>query len=232
MRVEARGVTRRFGPIRALDGVAFSLPEGAHTALVGPNASGKSTLIRALVGLLHVEGEIRVDGRPIRRRDLAIARQTSYAPQSAPQLAAPVGELVDAVLRLRGATLDALEEPASRLALDLAALRPQPFRSLSGGTRQKLLLALAFAPRPRLLILDEPTASLDPGARERLGEMLAALTPGTSVLLCSHRLEEIRAFADRVLRLEEGRVVQDGPVDERADAAERAPGRLRAVETS
>ena len=227
MRVEARGVTRSFGPIRALDGVSFALPAGTHTALVGPNASGKSTLIRALVGLIRVEGEITIDGRPPRDRALSVARQTAYAAQTAPRLAAPTGELVAAIARLRQIEPAAIEAVAARLELDLAALRPQPFRSLSGGTRQKLLLALAFAPKPRLLVLDEPTASLDPGARQRLGELLADLAPGTSVILCSHRLDEIRAFAQHVLQLQEGRLVYDGPRD-----SSLGPMGLRVVEAS
>ena len=207
MRVEARALRRRFGEITALDGVSFTLPEGARTALVGPNASGKSTLIRALLGLVRVEGEVRLGGRA---RSLATARQLAYAPQSAPPLAATVGDVLETVARLRALAPREIVATAARLALDVTALRARPLRALSGGTRQKFVLALALAPRPRLLILDEPTASLDAHTRTALATLLAELDARTSVILCSHRLEEVRSFANRVLMLEAGRVTHDG----------------------
>src|SRR5690606_37970169 len=89
----------------------------------------------------------------------------------------------------------------------------RPFRSLSGGTKQKLLIALALAADASLLILDEPTASLDAGARERFFEQFAALPDTTTLVLCSHRLDEIRPLVAQILQLAEGRVAYDGPAD-------------------
>jgi len=113
---------------------------------------------------------------------------------------------------------------AAAFELDLGRLAACPFRSLSGGTKQKLLIALAFAADASLLILDEPTGSLDARARERFFELIDAFAPEATLLLCSHRLDEIRPLVDHVLLLHEGRVCYDGPAA--AFLAERARAAL------
>lgn len=204
-------MTRRFGALVALRDVSFVLPEGGRLALIGPNGSGKSTLNRVVLGLLACEGEILLDGHAVARRSEA-ARRIAYVPQSAPQLAAPVGELLRAVVRLRGISADAVEKPCRQLDLDLAPLERRPFRSLSGGMKQKLLIALALASGAGLLVLDEPTGSLDAPSRDRFFRLCERLDRRTSLLLCSHRLEEVRQLVDEVLLLEEGSVRHQGPV--------------------
>lgn len=218
MRIEARGVRKRFGALCALDGVDLELPAGRRTALVGPNGSGKSTLNRIVMGLLACEGELRLDGRSPFRERVSIARRMAYVPQAAPQLGAPVGELVRTVARVRALDPARILSVARRLELDLAALAPRPFRSLSGGMKQKLLIALAFAADASLLVLDEPTGSLDGHGRERFFELVEELPQEASVILCSHRLEEVRPLVGHVLMLEEGRLSYDGEAARFLDA--------------
>ncbi len=213
MRIEARGIRKRFGRVVALDGISFEIAPRSRVALVGPNGSGKSTLNRILMGLVACEGALRLDGRCPFRERVAVARAMAYVPQAAPALAAPVGELVRAIARVRGLEPGAVAKVAAALDLELAAVARRPFRSLSGGTKQKLLIALAFAARASLLILDEPTGSLDARTRERFFGLFEALAPGATLVLCSHRLEEIRPLVDRVLVLDEGRVAYTGPVE-------------------
>src|SRR5262245_51582093 len=186
MRIEAQGVRKRFGRVVALDGVSFEVAPGSRVALVGPNGSGKSTLNRILMGLLACEGAVRLDGRCPFRERVAVAHAMAYVPQAAPALAAPVGELVRAIARVRGLESAAVTEVAAALDLELAAVAPRPFRSLSGGTKQKLLIALALAARASLLILDEPTGSLDASTRERVFGLFETLRPDATLLLCSH----------------------------------------------
>ena len=212
MRIEMEGVRKRFGAVRALDGVSVSIDAGSRVALVGPNGSGKSTLNRILMGLLACEGRVRIDGRCPFRERVAVARRMAYVPQIAPQLGAPVEEMIGAIARVRGLARDRIARLARELDLDLDAIARRPFRSLSGGMRQKLLIAVAFASGARLLILDEPTGSLDIRARERFFELFESLGPDVTLVLCSHRLDEIRPLVDQVLLLEEGRVAYDGPV--------------------
>ena len=211
MRIEARGVGKRFAGVPALADVSFELPPRSRVALVGPNGSGKSTLNRILMGLLACEGSVRLDGCCPFRERVAVARRMAYVPQIAPQLAAPVAEVVGAIARVRGLDREDVAQAARALDLELAPLAGRPFRSLSGGTKQKLLIALALASGASLLILDEPTGSLDARARERFFELFDALAPDTSLVLCSHRLEEIRPLVEHVLLLEEGRLAYQGP---------------------
>jgi ABC-type multidrug transport system ATPase subunit len=211
MRIEALGVTRRYGRLTALDGVSFELAPSSRVALVGPNGSGKSTLNRILMGLIACEGSVRIDGRCPFRERVSLARELAYVPQIAPQLAAPVGEIVRAIVRVRALEPDALTRVTRDLDLELAPIASRPFRSLSGGTKQKLLIALALASGASLLILDEPTGSLDARARERFFTLFDGLAPEVTLVLCSHRLDEIRPLVDHVLRLDDGRVAYDGP---------------------
>ncbi len=222
MRIEAHGVGKRFGRVTALEDVGFEVAPRSRVALVGPNGSGKSTLNRILMGLLACEGTVRLDGRCPFRERVAVARRMAYLPQVAPQLGAPVGEVVRAVARVRDLEADAVARLASELELDLGSLARRPFRSLSGGTKQKLLIALAFASGASLLILDEPTGSLDAGARERFFRLFDALGPEVTLILCSHRLDEIRPLVDHVLVLQEGRVAYDGAADALLDRSARA----------
>jgi ABC-2 type transport system ATP-binding protein len=210
VRVELDGVGKRFARTAALRDVTLALPDGSRTALIGPNGSGKSTLVRALMGMLECTGEIRFDGEPAGADRRALAPRIAYVPQIAPRLAAPVRDVVRAVAGLRGQTLDAVATVAQTLALDLPALARRPFRTLSGGQRQKVLAALALAVRAELLLLDEPTSSMDPPSRAEFFRLVEALPPSTTVLLCSHRLDEIRRLIDRVVVLEEGRLAWQG----------------------
>jgi ABC-2 type transport system ATP-binding protein len=214
MRVEARSLRKAFGKAVALRGVDLDVASGRRVALIGPNGSGKSTLIRALLGLVACEGDVRIDGLSPWRDRLATARRTAYVPQVAPHLAAPVGELVRATCSVRDLPPLEVERVADRLSLDLGALRKQPFRNLSGGMKQKLLLSLGLAARAGLLVLDEPTASLDAEARDRFFDLCGEISPATTILLCSHRLEEIEHLVDDVVALHEGRVRHAGSAED------------------
>ena len=209
MRIELSAVGKRFGKVAALRAIDLDVPSGAKVALIGPNGSGKTTLIRALLGLVRYTGQVRIDGRAIARD--VLAPRLAYVPQIAPQMAARCGELVRAVSELRALPIATVHEAAARLDLSLDAVSNQPFRTLSGGSKQKLLLALALAARPALLILDEPTASLDAETRGRFLALQRELAGDATLILCSHRLEEIRSLVDHVVALDTGRVVHDGP---------------------
>ena len=211
MKIELTGVTKQFGKVTALRDVSLSLESGTKLALIGPNGSGKTTLIRVLLGLVGHRGRVVLSGA----RD-----RIAYVPQVAPQMACTVGELVRAVCDLRRIAASRVEDAAARLDLPLAELARREFRALSGGSKQTLLIALALAPRPELVILDEPTASLDAEARGRFLTLQKELIGDATLVLCSHRLEEIRPLVDHVVALEDGQVAYDGR------AAEYLAGRV------
>jgi len=213
VRIELDGVGKRYGRQQALAGVTLDIPAAARVALVGPNGSGKSTLIKILMGLLTYEGRVRVGGLDRRTAGPAIAPGLAYVPQVAPLAAASVGELVAAITGVRGIPLARVVANAAGLELDLDAVRKKPFRALSGGMRQKVLLALALAADASLYVLDEPTASLDARGRAAFLRLYEAIAPSATLVLCSHRLEEIRHLVDHVVLLEDGKVAFDGTAD-------------------
>lgn len=214
MRVEVKGAVKRYGRVDALKGVDLVVPPGRRLALVGPNGSGKSTLLRAVLGLIDCEGTVLLDGRSPYDDRVEVARKLAYVPQVAPALGATVREVVDLVTLTRGLDRSAISEVARGLGLDLAEVNARPFRNLSGGMKQKLLLATAFAARPSLLVLDEPTASLDAATRERFFELCSGLPAEVTLLLCSHRIEELRQLAAHVVALEDGKVAFEGSASE------------------
>jgi Cu-processing system ATP-binding protein len=212
--VEASGVTKRFGKLEVLRGVDLEVPPGRITGLVGPNASGKSTFIKALLGLVRPDaGRLIVLGQPV-NGDERYRRGLGYMPQAARFPENLSGrEVIEMVRDLRGpAQVQDVE------LLELFGLEEElgkPVRILSGGTRQKLSAAVAFLFRPDLLVLDEPTAGLDPVASGLFKEkLLAARERGAAALLASHTLSEVEELADDVVFLLDGRVRYHGPVTE------------------
>jgi len=215
MRVEGRAVRKRFGKVEALRGIDFSIPHGGKVGLIGPNASGKSTLIRIILGLLRCEGELLLDGEGKRRMETA--DRIAYVPQIAPKFGASVGEVIKAITRVRQVSPDSVVAAGRELGIDLKTVERQAFRNLSGGAKQKTLISLALASQASLYVLDEPTASLDTQSRRDLFQLLTERTADATLVLCSHRLEEIRTLVDRVMVLEEGRLAYFGPTEDYLD---------------
>lgn len=212
--IETRGLTKRFRRFVALRDVSFDVTPGRITGVIGPNGSGKSTLIKCLVGLARPsEGVILYDGR---LPDAAgqYRRRIGYMPQAATFPQDLTGrEVIDLVVRLRG------ERPASGGALlerfGLHAHLDKRVRTLSGGTRQKLSAAVAALYDPVVLILDEPTAGLDPGASRVLKEhVLERKGEGRAVLLTTHIIGDLEELADDVVLLLDGAVQFAGSVRE------------------
>ncbi len=215
MRVEGRAVRKQFGRVEALRGLDFSIPSGGKVGLIGPNASGKSTLIRIILGLLRCDGELLLDGE--KKRHIETADRIAYVPQIAPKFNASVGEVIKAITRVREISPDAVLSAGTELGIDLSAAGRQAFCNLSGGAKQKTLISLALASQASLYVLDEPTASLDTQSRRDLFRLLSERTQGATLILCSHRLEEIRTLVDRVMVLDEGRLAYFGPTEDYLD---------------
>lgn len=215
MRVEGKSLSKSFGRVQALRGIDFVIPRGGRVGLIGPNASGKSTLIRIILGLLHCDGELLLDGEP--RRGVTQSARIAYVPQIAPRFGASVGEVVRAITRVRDITPADVIACGTDVGIDLRAVDRQAFCNLSGGAKQKTLLALALASQASLYVLDEPTASLDTQSRRNLFHLLSERTTDSTLVLCSHRLEEIRTLVDRVMVLEEGRLAYFGPTEDYLD---------------
>ena len=198
-------VSVSFGPIAALNGCSLRIERGERLALVGANGSGKSTLLRTLHGLVRsAEGEVRSD---------ASARQAMLF-QRPHLLRASVQNNVALGLWLSGvpwkqASADALQALAR---VGLAELAPRNARALSGGQQQRVALARAWALKPQVLLLDEPTASLDPSAKREVERLMAEFSDaGMTLIFSSHNLGQVKRLASRVIYLEHGRLIADLP---------------------
>ncbi|MGB5701479.1 MAG: ATP-binding cassette domain-containing protein [Polyangiales bacterium] len=215
MRVDGKLVRKRFGKIEALRGIDFTIPNGGKVGLIGPNASGKSTLIRIVLGLLRCEGELLLDGEE--RQGIEQADRIAYVPQIAPKFGASVGEVIKAITRVRELSPEDVVACGRDVGIDLRAVERQAFCNLSGGAKQKTLISLALASQASLYVLDEPTASLDTQSRGDLFHLLSERTKDATLVLCSHRLEEIRTLVDQVMVLDEGRLAYFGPTEDYLD---------------
>jgi tungstate transport system ATP-binding protein len=218
--LQAAGVA--FGQAQALRDVSLRIAPGESVALVGSNGSGKSTLLRLLHGLVKPgAGRMQV---------LATARQAMLF-QRPFMLRTSAQNNVAVALWLRGVRWRAARAQAlAALArVELTAQAQRPARALSGGQQQRLALARAWALQPEVLLLDEPTASLDPHAKREVEQLIAEFAAGhdgqaVTVVFASHNLGQVKRLASRVIYLEQGRVLADLPVQEFFDAE-----RLRAV---
>jgi Cu-processing system ATP-binding protein len=218
--LEIRELTKRFGTQEVLRGVDLAVRPGRVTAVVGPNGAGKTTLIKSVLGLTRPDGgEVRLGGQPAVGD--AYRARIGYMPQIArfpENLSA--ADLMAMLVDLRGG---AAPDGAPAAGLDqelverfeLAPYLRRPLRTLSGGTRQKVNAVLAFLFRPELLVLDEPTAGLDPVASGVLKDKIAAeRAAGRTFVLTSHISSELEELADDVAFLLDGRVTFAGPVEE------------------
>lgn len=207
--IEVRRVSKSFGRVQALSDVSLSIARGERVALVGSNGSGKTTLLRSLLGLYRVRGSIVVDSVDVSRSPERALGRIAYVPQIAPPLDAPVHEVVRALATLRKIPETRIFERALRLGLDVSRVAALRFRELSGGMKQKFLAACALAVDADVLICDEPTANLDSQARSSFFAQIAELPADRTLIVCSHRIDEVRNLVGRVIELGEGRVVRD-----------------------
>lgn len=232
MHIQLENLTKRFGQTAAIDGLCLGVEAGERVALIGPNGSGKTTLLRVLMGMLGAEGTVLVgSASPFTQRE-QLARNVAYVPQIAPQFGVPVGQLIQTICRIREIDKGRVHGLSQTLGFRPVEHEAKPFRDLSGGMKQKLLIALALASEPELLIMDEPTASLDADARRKFFELCAGLPESTTLVLCSHRVEEVRHLVGRVVALEGGHLVADGPVEQFVASLGRAVIELRVNEPS
>ncbi len=208
--IECKGLRKRFGRHAVLDGIDVAVGIGERVALIGQNGAGKTTLIRCLLGQYRHEGALTVLGREPRRERVRVLESVGYVPQTPPPLLTTVGELLDFSLGLNPRqTLAAVAALAATLGIDLPDLAPHTFSRLSGGMKQKVLISLALAKAPDLLILDEPAANLDPEGRTALFGHLRAMPPLTTMLIISHRVDEIADLIGRVVEMDRGQIVLD-----------------------
>jgi ABC-2 type transport system ATP-binding protein len=226
-------VSKRFGSVPAVDDVSFAVDRGQVVGFLGPNGAGKSTTMRMITQFLEPDsGSIRIEGTPLAEAGRDAKRRIGYLAENNPLYGEMlVSEYLEFVGRLRelGAERRSATEEAVA-ATGIESVYHRPIGELSKGFRQRVGLAAAILHRPDLLVLDEPTEGLDPNQRVEIRRLIGHLGRERTVLLSTHILPEVQFTCSRLLIINRGRIVADGPVD---DLLSRAKGGARiAVEAA
>ncbi|MDZ7736377.1 MAG: ABC transporter ATP-binding protein [Gammaproteobacteria bacterium] len=212
--IEVENLFKAFGSVHALDGISFNVERGAICGLLGANGAGKTTTIAVLLGLLTpTSGSVRILGRDFLADRYAVLPHMNF---SSPYVDLPqrltVQENLDVYARLygvndRNSRIDRLYD-----ALDLAEYRDRAYSTLSAGQKTRVALAKALVNQPELLLLDEPTASMDPDTADRIRHYLKdyRARSGATILFASHNMNEVERMCDQVLILHQGRIVDSG----------------------
>lgn len=207
--IEISNLEKSFGKLKVLKGIDISFDAGQVVSIIGPNAAGKTTLIKCLLGMVIPDkGTILFDGKNI-RNDNTYRKQIGYMPQIGryPENM-KVGQLFEMVKDIRNVKNKSELDEELIGCFQFPSIFKKAISSLSGGTRQKVSAALAFLFNPDVLILDEPTAGLDPESAEILkSKVLSAQERGKLILVTSHIMSEVAEISDRVLSLLEGKVI-------------------------
>ncbi len=211
--VEAKNVTKKFMGTTVLDDVTLDIALGDRIAMMGPNGAGKTTLVRAMLGFYHIDGgSISIEGKdPVKSR-VDVLKNVSFIPQLPPPVKLSIEELLTYIEQSTQTPKSKIVAEAEGMELDIRNHMSKPFFKLSGGMKQKLLIAIALAKESRLLIFDEPTANLDPKGRENFYRLLSRIDHPCSTLFITHRMDEIKGLVNRMVYMDLGKVVEDETV--------------------
>jgi ABC-2 type transport system ATP-binding protein len=217
--IRFENLQKSFRRTHVLKGLDLEIDRGDRIALVGSNGAGKTTMIRCLLGEYTHGGIVAVNGLDPRTRRCDVLGRIGFVPQLPPPLKMGVGQLIDFAAQLCGSDPARMAVITDRLGLDVSEIRRRPFVKLSGGEKQKLLIGIALGRDTDLLVMDEPAANLDPVARQVFFGLLAERRDSVSMIISSHRLDEVASLVNRVVELDRGRIVLDDHVDDRLDMA-------------
>ncbi len=212
--IRVEGLTKTFNKVNVIDNLSIRFHAGDRIALIGQNGAGKTTLIRCILGLYTYEGFLSVLNKNPRTQREEVLQQVGFVPQMPPPLAMTVKEIMHFFSVITESDRDTFYRITDDLNLDVKKHWNKPFLKLSGGMKQKLLVALALSRRPKILLMDEPTANLDPAARKVLVRYLEELPSDTLLILSSHRVKEIAHLVNRLVEMDLGKIVVDKAFDD------------------
>ncbi len=212
--IEAIGLSKFYGPFAAVRDVTFSVGEGELVAFLGPNGAGKSTTMKMLTGYIAAsEGEARIAGHNMMEDRIEGSRHLGYLPENGPlYLEMTPYAMLDFFAEARGMTSAKKKERIEAVVeiCGLSSVLHKPINKLSKGFKQRVGMSQALLHEPDVLILDEPTAGLDPNQIRGVRKTMRRLSETKTILLSTHILQEVEAMADRVIMIHEGRLVYDG----------------------
>jgi ABC-2 type transport system ATP-binding protein len=208
--IKIDNITKKFGSTISLDNISIEFKKNDSIALMGANGAGKTTLIRSILGYYHLNsGSILVNGfDPIKQRE-EVLKDISFVPQLPPPIKLSLDELIGYIQKSSGIQRESILDYANSMKLDIKSNIHKSFFKLSGGMKQKLLIAIALARESSIMIFDEPTANLDPKARDDFYRLLEDKEKGKVLLFVTHRLEEVKDLVNREIYMDLGKVVSD-----------------------
>jgi len=215
--IEAIGLSKFYGPFAAAREVTFSVGEGELVAFLGPNGAGKSTTMKMLTGYIAPsEGEARIAGHNMMEDRIAGSRHLGYLPENGPLYPEMTpAAMLDFFAEARGMTAAQKKDRVEAVVeiCDLSSVMHKPISKLSKGFKQRVGMSQSLLHDPDVLILDEPTAGLDPNQIRGVRKTMRRLAETKTILLSTHILQEVEAMANRVILINEGRLVYDGDVE-------------------
>jgi ABC-2 type transport system ATP-binding protein len=222
--IEADGLRKSFGALRAVDGISLSVKAGEVLGFLGPNGAGKSTTMKMLTGFLEPDsGTARIAGFDVGTHPRAAKTKLGYLPEGAPAYSdmTPLGflQFIAAVRGLSGAQAKASIDRAIEKT-SLSAVLHQSIETLSKGYKRRVGIAQAILHDPAVLIMDEPTDGLDPNQKHQVRALIKAMSRDKAIIVSTHILEEVEAVCTRAVVINRGRIVADGTA---AELMQRAP---------
>lgn len=208
--IEVSNLTKKFASHVSLDNVSVEFNKNEYIALMGPNGAGKTTLIRSILGYYHPNsGGVLINGMdPIKQR-VEVLDKISFVPQLPPPIKLSLNELIQYIEASSSVDKNLIMHYANEMKLDLKANLNKSFFKLSGGMKQKMLIAISLAKKSNIIIYDEPTANLDPVARDDFYRLLKQNEEEKILLFVTHRLDEVKEIVNRQIYMDLGKIVSD-----------------------
>ena len=208
--IEIKNLTKKFGKTTSLNNVSITFEKGDAVALMGANGAGKTTLVRLIMGYYHpTSGQVRISGLdPIKKR-VDILQSVSFVPQLPPPIKLSLSELITYICKSSDVSRERIYHYANEMKLDIKPNLNKSFFKLSGGMKQKFLIAVSLAKESDIMIYDEPTANLDPKARDDFYRLIKEKEKDKLSLFVTHRIEEVKGIVNRQIYMDLGEVVSD-----------------------
>lgn len=208
--IQVSNLTKKFGQHISLDNVSIDFEKNNYIALMGPNGAGKTTLIRSMLGYYHPdEGDVSINGLdPIKERT-EVLKDISFVPQLPPPIKLSLNELMQYIQTSSDVDKELIMHYANEMKLDITGNLNKSFFKLSGGMKQKMLIAISLAKKSNIIIYDEPTANLDPKARDDFYRLLKQNEDEKILLFVTHRLDEVKEIVNRQVYMDLGKVISD-----------------------
>jgi ABC-2 type transport system ATP-binding protein len=210
--IKIQDLSKTFKKQEVIKNLSIHFRDGEKIALIGQNGAGKTTLIRCILGQYVYDGKLEILGMNPRKERRNILQDVGFVPQTPPPLKMTVTELLNFFTKLTSTPREEFIRLSHEMGLHIEDNFSKPFFKLSGGMKQKLLIAFAIGRKPKILLLDEPSANLDPQAREILFHLLQNFRKDSLMILSSHRMNEIKTLVNRVVEMDLGNIVLDKEV--------------------